>query len=194
MEKLIAHRIVEDDAAPLPAAVVPAWRLKRRRRVKEVAESLVDQLLEARPTRVFDLISQMLKGTPGIEVVDTWTQADGMASLFKTEDGQAYEVQLRPAAYAKHPSIAQHYGTGRGAPLPVQRSIQRHHREHGVAEDDVVRRAREQGAKLHRRDDGRWVCLDMEGTPLWTLTFPTIQRAAEAYLIQKSKDTAERGR
>lgn len=118
MEKLIAHRIVEDDAAPLPAAVVPAWRLKRRRRVKEVAESLVDQLLEARPTRVFDLISQMLKGTPGIEVVDTWTQADGMASLFKTEDGQAYEVQLRPAAYAKHPSIAQHYGTGVGRLFP----------------------------------------------------------------------------
>jgi len=48
MEK--ARRIVEDDAAPLPAAVVPAWRMKqRRRRIKSVAESLVDRLLEDYP-------------------------------------------------------------------------------------------------------------------------------------------------
>ena len=49
MEKLPARRILEDDAAPLPAAVVPAWRLRRRRRVRAVAESLVDRLLEAYP-------------------------------------------------------------------------------------------------------------------------------------------------
>ncbi len=51
---------------------------------------------------------------------------------------------------------------------------------------DPVALARTHGAKLHRNEDaGRWVCLDMQGTPLFTLTFDTIQRAARAYLVHK---------
>lgn len=48
---------------------------------------------------------------------------------------------------------------------------------------DPVAKARALGAKLHRAECGRWVCLDMHGTPLFTLTFDTIERAARAYLI-----------
>ena len=43
--------------------------------------------------------------------------------------------------------------------------------------------AKDQGAKLHQNGDtGKWVCLDMKDTPLWTASFKTEADAARAYL------------
>lgn len=79
--------------------------------------SLVKQILgEARPTQAMNLLSALLKGArpEDLKVVDTWSQADGFSSLIRMGDGQAYEIQIRPAAYAKHSEINRHYGSGRG--------------------------------------------------------------------------------
>lgn len=80
--------------------------------------SIVQQLLgEARPTNAFSLVGKIGK-IPGYEKVDIWSQADGYSILLRETEGpyagQAYEVQIRPAAYAKHPSMKELYGTGRG--------------------------------------------------------------------------------
>ncbi len=57
---------------------------------------------------------------------------------------------------------------------------------------DPITLARLYGAKLARKSCcGRWYCDDMKGTPLDTLTFDTIKRAAEAYLIHGKMDTRE---
>ncbi len=37
------------------------------------------------------------------------------------------------------------------------------------------------GAKLHRRDDGRWVVLDQENTPMWTADYASREEAASSY-------------
>ena len=49
--------------------------------------------------------------------------------------------------------------------------------------NDIVAQARKAGAKLYRSESGRWVCLDMPNTPLWTLSFDTIRNAAKAFLL-----------
>lgn len=55
--------------------------------------------------------------------MDLWTQSDGISALLRADDGQAYEVQVRPAAAAQHPSMREKYGTGRGwTPRWKQRS------------------------------------------------------------------------
>jgi hypothetical protein len=80
--------------------------------------SIVKQLLgESRPTNAGELASK-IANIPGFEKVDIWTQSDGYAILIRSKEGQdtgqAYEVQIRPAAYGKHPSMQTNYGTGRG--------------------------------------------------------------------------------
>lgn len=53
---------------------------------------------------------------------------------------------------------------------------------------DTVREACRLGAKLHRHEDtGRWIVLDMPGTPLWNLTFSSIKNAASAFIIVHEK-------
>jgi hypothetical protein len=76
--------------------------------------SLVQQLLgEARPSRASE-VAGLIGKIPGFEAVDTIAQSDGYSMLLRSEDGQAYEIQIRPAAYAKHPSLNRNYGSGRG--------------------------------------------------------------------------------
>jgi hypothetical protein len=51
----------------------------------------------------------------GLRCIADWTQADGESLLLRDDTtGQAYEIQIRPAAAAKHPCIRQQLGAGRG--------------------------------------------------------------------------------
>lgn len=53
-----------------------------------------------RPTRTFDILKAI---TPAIgKRIDAWTTADGVVGLFHSEDGNAYEVEIRPASLSKH--------------------------------------------------------------------------------------------
>ena len=48
---------------------------------------------------------------PSIEKrIDVWSQVDGMAGLFRTTDGNAYEIAIRPAEHAKHPGLTPYTG------------------------------------------------------------------------------------
>lgn len=61
---------------------------------------------ESRPTNIMEFLSKLGKTHPDVEkMVDLWSQIDGFAALYRTKDGNAYEVTVRPAEYAKHPGI-----------------------------------------------------------------------------------------
>jgi hypothetical protein len=80
--------------------------------------NLAKQIIgESRPTHVSDMIGRISK-TPGLTKVSSWYQGDGAAVLLRDEDGQAYEITIRPAAYAQHPSIKDETGAGRGTLRP----------------------------------------------------------------------------
>ena len=62
---------------------------------------------EARSSNIMGLVSE-IKKIPSVEkLVDLWSQSDGMAALYRTKDGNAYEITIRPAAYAAHSDIQQ---------------------------------------------------------------------------------------
>lgn len=62
-------------------------------------------LSESRPTNILGFISK-LRQHPDIEnIIDIVGQGDGMTAFVRTLDGNAYEIQVRPAEYAKHPSV-----------------------------------------------------------------------------------------
>ena len=64
------------------------------------------ELEEARATNIFGLIGEMEK-LPSVEkMVDMWTAADGMAGLFRTKDGNSYEITVRQAKLTQHPGLA----------------------------------------------------------------------------------------
>ena len=67
---------------------------------------LKDLLTESRPTNIFGIMGQLEKLPSIAKMVDLWSQADGMAGLYRTKDGNAYEITVRPAEYADHPNIA----------------------------------------------------------------------------------------
>lgn len=57
---------------------------------------------EARPTRLMDVIRSFKKAR-GIEKMLSLNYLDdGIVSLMRFEDGNAYEIVVRPAANAKH--------------------------------------------------------------------------------------------
>lgn len=105
--------------------------------------SIAQQIIgESRPTNAFEITSKIGK-IPGVETIDTWSQSDGYATLIKVTEGpykgQAYEVQVRPAAYAKHPSLNANYGTGRGtarlARKPVGEAVDDGHEFEDIMDD-----------------------------------------------------------
>lgn len=68
----------------------------------------------SKPTMVFE-IGRRISKQCGLRVIADWTQADGESLLLRDDaTGQAYEVQIRPAAAAQHPCIRANYGAGRG--------------------------------------------------------------------------------
>lgn len=67
----------------------------------------VESMDEARSSNIMGLVSE-IKKIPSVEkLVDLWTQSDGMAALYRTKDGNAYEITIRPAAYSAHSDIQQ---------------------------------------------------------------------------------------
>lgn len=59
----------------------------------------------ARATHIIDLVGELTK-MPSVEKrIDVVSQMDGVAALIRTKDGNAYEVQIRPASMAQHPTI-----------------------------------------------------------------------------------------
>lgn len=58
-------------------------------------------LNEDRPTHLFDLV-QNLKAHPDIEkIINVNYLVDGISAFVRTTDGNAYEIEMRPAKYAK---------------------------------------------------------------------------------------------
>lgn len=53
----------------------------------------------------------------------------------------------------------------------------------------VIRVACAAGAKVHHREDGMWVVLDQENTPLWWACFGSEAHAARAYCMQNKIPT-----
>jgi hypothetical protein len=65
-------------------------------------------LIEGRPSYAIELMRE-IKGLPSVDqVISTWTQVDGVSGLFRTKDGQAYEIVVRPASAAQHPQLRQY--------------------------------------------------------------------------------------
>ena len=59
----------------------------------------------ARPTDLLGLVRE-LTSMPSVEKrVEVSYTADGIAALVRTKDGNAYEFTIRPAEYAKHPTL-----------------------------------------------------------------------------------------
>lgn len=70
--------------------------------------------MSSKPTQVHEVGRRVIKHC-GLRMIAAWTQADGESLLLRDDaTGQAYEIQIRPAAYAKHPCIREKYGAGRG--------------------------------------------------------------------------------
>lgn len=68
---------------------------------KESIELNDEPLNEDRPTQLFNLV-QNLKAHPDIEeIVGVNYLADGISAFVRTTDGNAYEMEIRPARYAK---------------------------------------------------------------------------------------------
>lgn len=66
----------------------------------------LEKVTAARPAKIMDFMSTLKKTHTDVEeMVDLWSQMDGMAGLFRTKDGNAYEVTVRPAKYSQHPGI-----------------------------------------------------------------------------------------
>jgi hypothetical protein len=70
--------------------------------LRKLIRETLEQLDESRmSTSTFGLMSQVSRNIPGLERLDIKTMSDGMAGLFRYKDGNAYEVQIRPASLIK---------------------------------------------------------------------------------------------
>lgn len=58
------------------------------------------------------ILSDIGKSLPGIKkAIDIWSLANGSVGLYRYEDGNAYEIEVRPAALSKHKDIFGKYTT-----------------------------------------------------------------------------------
>lgn len=89
-------------------------------------------VFEARPVHTSDVITALSKA--GYKVVDSWYYSAGTVALVRSEDGQAYEVTVTPAANpATFAPFKQHYGTGGGWTRRPGRPVQ----SEGVSDDHI---------------------------------------------------------
>jgi len=51
------------------------------------------------------IISDISKATPNLKRLDSWSLADGSVALFRYEDGNAYEIEVRPIQAGKWRSL-----------------------------------------------------------------------------------------
>ena len=69
----------------------------------ETAKTIIETAVsEARPTNIAGFINK-LRSHPDVEkIVDVHGMRDGMDALIRTKDGNAYELQIRPAEYSRN--------------------------------------------------------------------------------------------
>lgn len=52
------------------------------------------------------IISDIKKNVPSLKLLNVWTLADGAVALFRNEeDGNAYEIEIRPISLGKHKEL-----------------------------------------------------------------------------------------
>jgi hypothetical protein len=52
-------------------------------------------------TSTFELMSKISRGIEGVKIIDIRSMLDGTAGLFRYKDGNAYEIEIRPASSIK---------------------------------------------------------------------------------------------
>ena len=67
--------------------------------------NLKSLLQEARPTRIINFIQGLKQMVEVDTVVEVSNTAEGMSALIRMIDGNAYEIEIRQAAYTKHPTL-----------------------------------------------------------------------------------------
>ena len=67
------------------------------------------QLNEMRPPNTFGIMSRLTKGPDLKKLISSSTISDGIVGLFRSKDGNAYEVVVRPAAYGKYKGLFKKY-------------------------------------------------------------------------------------
>lgn len=75
-----------------------------RNDIKKIIVESIQELLEARNvTYPSEILFKIGKEVSGIRRIDMQTMGDGAAGLYRYEkDGNAYEIQIRPAALVKY--------------------------------------------------------------------------------------------
>lgn len=73
--------------------------------MKEEIKQKLSQIKEARLMHTMEFFTQLKK----IPFIKRWLKSsfivDGSAALFAGDDGEAYEIVVRPARYAQHKAI-----------------------------------------------------------------------------------------
>jgi hypothetical protein len=71
-------------------------------RIAKIGDKVEACLSESRPTHILDRLSEI--GNLFAKTVRMHGLGDGAVGLFRDRDGQAYEIQIRPAKYAQYSS------------------------------------------------------------------------------------------
>jgi hypothetical protein len=71
--------------------------------IRKLIREAINELEEARMvTYAYEIMSQFSKNVPGIKTIDFQAMGDGMIGLYRYKDGNAYEIQIRPAGLSKN--------------------------------------------------------------------------------------------
>lgn len=71
------------------------WKLYNSKEISEIP------LNEDRPTQLFQIVQDMKQHPEVEDIVEVNYLSDGISAFVRTTDGNAYEMQIRPAKYAK---------------------------------------------------------------------------------------------
>ena len=73
------------------------------------AKTILNTLKETRPTELLALVQGLTK-LPGIEKrIDVQTVSCGVVALVRGDDGNAYEVTIKPAVHGTHKDLFKKY-------------------------------------------------------------------------------------
>lgn len=75
--------------------------------IRKLIKESIEQIDEGRlTTSSLDIMGQISRNVPGMKALEMKSMFDGMAGLFRYEkDGNAYEIQIRPASSIKDKSL-----------------------------------------------------------------------------------------
>lgn len=75
---------------------------------QELKQIIKEILKEERATQLSNIIRSFKDSKMVDKIVAVDYMFDGVAGLIRTSDGNAYEIQLRPAGKSEHPSFKQY--------------------------------------------------------------------------------------